>query len=99
MQKSWLLSLVDDRDDFSKLMPTDLKLAYLWNFDCITKGVATNSWPLDVLWGQPIKLIQVASTSELLENQRNTLFSLKLFPVISAGPKKYKHKTGHKLTF
>ena len=24
---------------------------------------------LDVLWGQPIKLIQVASTSELHENQ------------------------------
>ena len=24
---------------------------------------------VDVLWGQPIKLVQVASTSELLENQ------------------------------
>ena len=27
----------------------------------------------DILWGQPIKLIQVASTSELCENQRNDL--------------------------
>ena len=23
------------------MMPTDLKLAYLWNFNCVTKGVAT----------------------------------------------------------
>ena len=28
---------------------------------------------VDVLWGQPIKLAQVASTSELLENQWNNL--------------------------
>ena len=26
------------------------------------------SWAVEVLWGQPIKLAQVASTSELLEN-------------------------------
>jgi hypothetical protein len=30
---------------------------------------------LDVLWGQPITLVQVASTSELHENQRNDLLS------------------------
>ena len=47
------------------------------------------------MWGQPIKLAQEASTSEVLQNQRNTLFSLKLFPVISAGLQKYKHETGH----
>ena len=35
---------------------------------------------LDVLWGQPIKLAQVASTSELLENQRNDLVFFKLNP-------------------
>jgi hypothetical protein len=35
---------------------------------------------LDVLWGQPIKLAQVASTSELRENQRNDLLS---FAIVS----------------
>ena len=29
-------------------------------------------WRLDVLWGQPIKLIQVASNSELQENHRDS---------------------------
>ena len=32
-----------------------------------------NYYILDVLWGQPIKLIQVASNSELRENQWNDL--------------------------
>ena len=35
----------------------------------------------------------------LLQNcmkiNRMTFFSLKLFPIISAGPQKYKHKIGH----
>jgi hypothetical protein len=35
---------------------------------------------VDVLWGQPIKLVQVASTSELLENQRNDLVFFKIIP-------------------
>ena len=35
---------------------------------------------VDILWGQPIKLIQVASTSELLENQRNDLVFFKIIP-------------------
>ena len=35
---------------------------------------------LDVLWGQPIKLAQVASTSELLENQQNDLVFFKIIP-------------------
>ena len=35
---------------------------------------------LDVLCGQPIKLAQVASTSELLENQRNDLVFFKIIP-------------------
>ena len=35
---------------------------------------------LDVLWGQPIKLIQVASTSELHENQQNDLLFFEIVP-------------------
>ena len=35
---------------------------------------------VDVLWGQPIKLSQVASTSEWLENQRNNLVFFKIIP-------------------
>jgi hypothetical protein len=54
-----------------------------------------DQWIVDVLWGQPIKLIQVASNSELRENQWNDLLSLKLFPLIASGPQKYTHKIGH----
>ena len=39
-----------------------------------------NGCLLDVLWGQPIKLIQVASASELHENQRNDLLFFKIVP-------------------
>ena len=35
---------------------------------------------VDVLWGQPIKLIQVASNSELLENQQNNLLFFEIVP-------------------
>ena len=35
---------------------------------------------IDVLWGQPIKLVQVASTSELLKNQQNNLVFFKIIP-------------------
>ena len=35
---------------------------------------------LDVLWGQPIKLIQVASNSELHENQWNDLLFFEIVP-------------------
>ena len=35
---------------------------------------------LDVLWGQPIKLIQVASNSELRENQWNDLLFFEIVP-------------------
>ena len=35
---------------------------------------------LDVLWGQPIKLIQVASNSELCENQWNQLLFFEIVP-------------------
>ena len=56
--------------------------AELTNFIFFEKGT-TNSKPLfnvapsrgtlDVLWSQPIKLAQMASTSELQENQQNDL--------------------------
>ena len=35
---------------------------------------------LDVLWGQWIKLIQVASNSELHENQWNSLLFFEIIP-------------------
>ena len=37
-------------------------------------------YSLDVLWGQPIKLVQVPSTSELLEIQRKDLVFFKIIP-------------------
>jgi len=51
------------------------------------------------LWGRPIKLAQVASTSELLENQGNDLISSKSFPLISAGPQKPKKLTASKIKY
>ena len=36
--------------------------------------------PIYVLWGQPIKLIQVASNSELRENQWNDLLYFEIVP-------------------
>ena len=68
---------------------------WLLNGNCYYTHDVCTLGPLDVLWGQPIKLAQVASTSELLEFNEMAFFSLKLFPVISAGPQKYKHKIGH----
>jgi hypothetical protein len=47
---------------------------------------------IDVLWGQPIKLIQVASNSELCENQWNDLLFFEIVTLIALGPQKYKHK-------
>ena len=41
-------------------------------------GPFSTQCSIDVLWGQLIKLIQVASTSELLENQRNNLVFFKI---------------------
>ena len=65
--------------------------AFLFSWD------AYDAWILDVLWGQPIKLAWVASTSELLENQLRTLFSSKKFPLISAGPQKPQKLTSLKI--
>ena len=39
-----------------------------------------NTYVVDVLWGQRIKLIQVAYNSELRENQWNDLLFFKIVP-------------------
>ena len=46
------------------------------HFDC----VLDTEYILDFLWGQPIKLIQVAYNSELRENQWNDLLFFKIVP-------------------
>ena len=53
------------------------------------------SYGLDVLWGQLIKQNQVASSSELRENQRNDLLFFEFVPCHFFGPQKYKDKIGH----
>ena len=55
------------------------------------------AYKLDVLWGQPIKLIQVTSNSELRENQWNDL--LFLFPLIALGPQKPQKLTASKIKY
>ena len=52
---------------------------------------SSSTYIVDVLWGQPIKLAQVASTSELL--------SSKSFPLISAGPQKPQKLTASKIKY
>ena len=42
--------------------------------------VSNRGWAVDVLWGQPIKLIQVASDSELHENQLNDHLFFEIVP-------------------
>jgi hypothetical protein len=50
-------------------------------FDLEKKILNSNKkYILDVLWGQPIKQNQVASTSELHENQRNDLLFFEIVP-------------------
>ena len=46
---------------------------------------------LDVLWGQPIKLAQVASTSELCENQQNDLRFFEIVPCHFCGASEVGH--------
>ena len=38
------------------------------------------TYTIDVLWGKLIMLVQVASTSELRENQRNDLLLFEIVP-------------------
>ena len=61
----------------------DAAFSYIHSFsfkDCRIEPRSVLQYILDVLWGQPIKLAQVASTSELLENQRNHLVFIKIIP-------------------
>ena len=46
-----------------------MAMKQLVNLKVDVKIVSNSTYILDVLWGQPIKLIQVASNSELSENQ------------------------------
>ena len=43
-------------------------------------STVSHTYLLDVLWGQPIKLIQVASTSEFCENQQSDLLFFEMVP-------------------
>ena len=64
-------------------------------FSAIVLGLL--AWSIvDVLWDQPIKLVQVASNSELRENQWNYLLFFEIVHSHCFGPQKYKHKIGHK---
>ena len=48
---------------------------------------------VDVLWGQPIKLIHVASNAELSDNQWNDLLFFELFPLIAYTANVYRQTT------
>ena len=66
-------------------------MCYVWMNVSFMDECAIFGWMcylLDILWGQPIKLTQVASNSELRENQLNDLLFFTLFPLISSGPQK-----------
>ena len=54
---------------------------------------------LDVLRGQPIKLVQVGSTSELHQIDGTILFPSKTFPLISAGPQEPQKLTASKINY
>ena len=64
--------------------------AELINFRFFKKGTTNskslfNITPPNFLWGQAIKLAQVASTSELHENQRNDLLFYEMVSCHSRG--------------
>ena len=52
-----------------------VKTSYFLNYRIVVTHCV-----LDVLWGQRIKLIQVASNSELCENQWNDLLFFEIVP-------------------
>jgi hypothetical protein len=47
---------------------------------CVYQAYKHTYFLVDVLWGQPIKLVQVASTSELHENQQKDLLFFEIVP-------------------
>ena len=54
---------------------------------------------LDVLWDQPIKLAQVASTSELLETQWKDLVFFKIIPSHFCEPQEPQKLTASKIWY
>ena len=48
--------------------------------DLITQLIPICTYVVDVLWGQPIKLIEVASNLELCEIQWNNLLFFEIVP-------------------
>ena len=50
--------------------------------DAVGEPIFHNASPftVNILWGQPMKLIQVASTSELRENQWNNFLVFEIVP-------------------
>ena len=54
---------------------------------------------LDVLWGQPMQLVQVASNSELRENPWNDLLFFEIVPSHCFGPQKPQKLTASKIKY
>ena len=66
------------------------------NFLFFLGGVSVNKYVVDILWCQPITLIQVVSTSEFHEWNGTTLFLFFLSPWLVAGPQKSQTFTDSK---
>ena len=65
---------------------------------CLDTSIIFNdTYVVDVLWCQPIKLAQVASTSELLETQWNDLVFFKIIPSHFCRPQKPQILTASKI--
>ena len=55
-------------------------MSFIGQRSSIAMTFVPGSLLLDVLWGQPNKLIQVAFTSELRENQQSDLLFFEIVP-------------------
>ena len=76
--KKRLLKIAVNLKPFTCFFMTEFE--FICVFDVTTSKALNDSYLLDVFWGQLIKLAQVASTSELLENQQNELVFFKIIP-------------------
>jgi hypothetical protein len=61
-------------------MPVGITVYFTTNNAFGKSNILLHTYIIDVLWGQRIKLIQVASNSELRENQLNNLLFFKIVP-------------------
>ena len=68
------LRVADEQSPFGK------RLQIFCHVECSVKLVMLSICSIDVLWGQQIKLIQVASNPELRENQWNDLLFFEIVP-------------------